>query len=90
MSKKVQFRKGVEVKNKSKIEVIRGWSSCYRIQTEGLTEDGKPKYKYYDKYFINEFKILEEGTDEPVKAKQQTQPKQEDFSFAIDDSDLPF
>lgn len=88
MSKKVQFRKGVEVKNKSKIEVIRGWSSCYRIQTEELTEDGKPKYKYYDKYFINEFKILEEGTDEPVKAKQQ--PKQEDFSFEMDNDMLPF
>ena len=90
MSKKVQFRKGVEVKNRSKIEVIEGWSSCYRIKTDELTEEGKPKYKYFDKYFISEFNLLEDGVDEPVKAKQQTQPKQEDFSFAVDDCDLPF
>ena len=90
MSKKVQFKKGVEVKNRSKIEVIKGWTKCYRIRTDELTEDGKPKYKYLDKYFISEFNLLEDGVDEPVKAKQQEQPKQEDFSFAIDDSDLPF
>ena len=90
MSKKVQFKKGVEVKNRSKIEVIKGWTSCYRIKTDELTEDGKPKYKYFDKYFISEFNLLEDGVDEPMHNKQQTQPKQEDFSFAIDDSDLPF
>lgn len=91
MSKKVQFKKGVEVKNRSKIEVIKGWTSCYRIQTDELTEEGKPKYKYYDKYFISEFELLEDGIDKPVKTKQQTQSKQEDFSFVVDDSDmLPF
>lgn len=90
MSKKVQFKKGVEVKNRSKIEVIKGWTSCYRIKTDELTEDGKPKYKYLDKYFISEFNLLEEGVDEPVKAKQQTQSKQADFSFSISDDDLPF
>ena len=88
MSKKVQFKKGVEVKNKSKIEVIKGWSSCYRIKTDELTEEGKPKYKYFDKYFISEFNLLEEGVDEPQKPRQQ--PKQEDFSFSVSDDDLPF
>lgn len=90
MSKKVQFRKGVEVKNKSKIEVIKGWDSCYRIKTDELTEEGKPKYKYFDKYFISEFNLLEEGVDEPQKPRQQTQAKQEDFSFSVSDDDLPF
>ena len=90
MSKKVQFKKGIEVKNRSKIEVTKGWINCYRIKTDELTEDGKPTYKYFDKYFISEFNLLEDGVDEPVKTKQQTQSKQEDFSFAIDDSDLPF
>lgn len=90
MSKKIQFRKGVELKNKSKIEVIKGWSSCYRIKTDELTEDGKPKYKYFDKYFISEFNLLEEGVDEPQKPRQQTQPKQEDFTFSVSDDDLPF
>lgn len=90
MSKKVQFKKGVEVKNRSKIEVIKGWTSCYRIKTDELTEDGKAKYKYLDKYFISEFNVLEEGTDQQIKPKQQEQSKQEDFSFTTDDSDLPF
>lgn len=90
MSKKVQFKKGVEVKNRSKIEVIKGWTNCYRIKTDELTEEGKPKYKYFDKYFISEFNLLEEGVDEPQKPKQQTQAKQEDFSFSISNDDLPF
>lgn len=90
MSKKVQFKKGIEVKNRSKIEVVEGWAKCYRIQTDELTEDGKPKYKYFDKYFISEFNLLEDGVDEPVKTKQQTQSKQEDFSFVPTEDDLPF
>lgn len=89
-SKKVQFRKGVEVKNRSKIEVTKGWINCYRIKTDELTEEGKPKYKYFDKYFISEFNLLEEGVDEPTKSKQQTQPKQDDFSFIPTEEDLPF
>ncbi len=90
MAKKVQFKNGVEVKNRSVIEVTKGWASCYRIRTDELTEEGKPKYKYFDKYFISEFNLLEEGVDEPVKAKQQVQPKQEDFSFVPTEDDLPF
>ena len=90
MSKKVQFKKGIEVKNRSKIEVTKGWINCYRIKTDELTEDGKPTYKYFDKYFISEFNLLEDGVDEPVKTKQKTQSKQEDFSFSLSDDDLPF
>ena len=90
MSKKVQFKKGVAIKNRSKIEVIKGWTSCYRIQTDELSEEGKPKYKYFDKYFISEFNLLEDGVDEPLKEKQQTKQKQEDFSFSIANTELPF
>lgn len=89
MSKKVQFKKGVEVKNRSKIEVIKGWTSCYRIKTDELNEQGKPKYKYFDKYFISEFNLLEDGVDEPMHMKEQSHPKEEDFSFDSPD-DLPF
>lgn len=88
MRKKVQFKNGVDLKNRSKIEVIKGWTSCYRIKTNELNDKGEPKYKYLDKYFISEFNLLEEGVDEPVKQKQQE--RQEDFSFGITDSDLPF
>lgn len=87
ISKKVQFKKGVELKNKSKIEVINGWLSCYRIK-DGTTEEEKPKYKYFDKYFISEFNLLEEGVDELQKTRQQ--PKQENFSFIPTEDELPF
>ena len=90
MAKKVQFKNGVEVKNRSKIEVTKGWLNCYRIKMDELTEEGKPKYRYHDKYFISEFNLLEEGVDEPQKPRQQTQPKQEDFTFSVSDDDLPF
>lgn len=89
MSKKVAFKRGVEVKNKSVIEVVKGWNSCYRIKTDETYENGKPKYKYYDKYFISEFNLLEEGVDEPQKQRQQAQ-KQEDFSFDMSNDELPF
>ncbi len=88
MSKKVQFKKGIELKNKSVIEVTKGWFSCYRIKTEELTQEGKPKYKYFDKLFISEFNLLEEGVDEPVQ--QKSQPRKNDFSFSVSDDDLPF
>lgn len=90
MSKKVQFRKGVEVKNKSVIEVIKGWSDCYRIPAEEKTQDGKPKYKYFDKLFVSEFNLLEEGTDEVQKTKQPKQEPQDSFVFDIDQDELPF
>lgn len=89
MSKKVAFKKGIELKNKSVIEVVKGWSSCYRIKTDETYENGKPKYKYYDKYFISEFNLLEEGVDEPQKQIKQTQ-KQEDYSFDMSNAELPF
>lgn len=84
MSKKVQFKKDVNLKNRTVIEVIKGWNSCYRIKSDELNENGKSKYKYFDKYFISEFKILEEGVDEPISSKQ----KKDDFF--INDDDLPF
>lgn len=90
MSKKVQFRKGVEVKNKSIIEVTKGWSDCYRIKTDELNENGKPKYKYFDKLFISEFNLLEEGTDEVQKTRQPKQETQDSFAFDINQDDLPF
>lgn len=91
MSKKVQFRKGIELKNKSVIEVTKGWLSCYRIPTEELNENGKPKYKYFDKLFVSEFNLLEEGTDEVRKTRQPKQEPQNSFAFDIDQDDiLPF
>lgn len=92
MQKKVQFKKGVEVKNKSVIEIVKGWLTCYRIPTEEMNEDGKPKYKYFDKLFVSEFKLLEEGTDEVQKPKKERQEPniQDDFYFDSSQDNLPF
>lgn len=90
MSKKVQFRKGVEVKNKSVIEVVKGWIKPYKIATEELNENGKPKYKYFDKLFISEFNLLEEGTDEVQKKRQPKQEPQDSFAFDSTMDELPF
>lgn len=90
MSKKVMFRKGVELKNKSVIEVIRGWLSPYKIKTDELNENGKTKYKYFDKLFVSEFNLLEEGTDEVQKTKQPKQEPQDSFAFDSMTDELPF
>ncbi len=91
MSKKVMFRKGVELKNKSVIEVTKGWLSPYKIKTDELNENGKPKYKYFDKIFVSEFNLLKEGTDEVQKTKQPKQEPQDSFAFDIgQDMELPF
>ena len=88
MSKTIQFKKDVLLKNRTVIEVLNGWNSCYRIKTNELNEKGKEKYKYYDKYFINEFKILQEGEDGYCKPKREKQ--KDDFSFEYNGDDLPF
>lgn len=90
MSKKVMFRKGVELKNKSVIEVTKGWLSPYKIPTNELNENGKPKYKYFDKLFISEFNLLEEGTNEVQKTKQPKQEQQDSFAFDYSNDELPF
>lgn len=89
MSKKVQFKKGIELKNKSVIEVTKGWLSCYRMPTEELNENGKPKYKYFDKLFVSEFNLIEEGTNENQKPKYK-QETQADFTFDSSQDILPF
>lgn len=90
MSKKVTFRRDVNVKNKSVIEVIKGWSSCYRIKTDETYENGKPKYKYFDKLFVSEFNLLEEGIDEVQKSRQPKQEPQGSFAFDYSNDELPF
>ena len=86
MQKQVQFRKDTNLQNKTVIEVIKGWNSCYRVKTDELNE--KRKYKYYDKYFVSEFKILKEGEKGYLKTKQEKQ--KEDFSFSSGSDFLPF
>ena len=44
MSKTIQFKKDVLLKNRTVIEVLNGWNSCYRIKTNELNEKGEDGY----------------------------------------------
>ena len=65
----VGFRKGVEVKNKSRIKVVDGFLTHIRFETEELNENGNPIIKRIPKLMIMEFEIIEEGIDEDEQVR---------------------
>lgn len=66
----VGFRKGVEVKNKTKINIKDGFLTFFRINTGNVYEDGSPEYKKFPKIMIMDFDVIEEGTDEVYQSKE--------------------
>lgn len=92
----VGFKKDVEVKNKTKINIKDGFLTFFRIATGEIYDNGKPVYNYFPKLVIMDFDVIEEGTDEVYQTKDYT-ATQNNFS---DDSmeayysetidDLPF
>jgi len=93
----VGFRKGVEVKNKTKIKVIDGFLSFYPIQTDETYENGQPVYKKIPKIMIMDFEVLEEGVDEVYQSKEyltQTSNVSDDtfggYYPEVAPDDLPF
>ncbi len=81
----VKFRKGVEVKNKAKIDIKDGFLTFFRVQEE----DGK---RDFPKLMVMDFDTLEEGIDEPYvyKPKEVKQTKQDDDWGWDTNDDLPF
>ena len=67
----VGFKKGVEVKNKTKINITNGFITFFRIDTGEIREDGKPDYKYFPKLVIMDFEIVEDGIDEVYSSKSK-------------------
>ena len=65
----VSFKKGIEVKNKTKINITNGFITFFRIDTGEVRENGKPDYKYFPKLMIMDFEVLEEGVDEVYSSK---------------------
>ncbi len=68
----VGFKKGVEVKNKTKINITNGFITFFRIDTGEVDEDGnlkRPIYKYFPKLVIMDFEVLEDGVDEVYSSK---------------------
>lgn len=98
MQVNVGFRKGIEVKNKTKINIKDGFISLYRIATDEVKEDGTPKYKYFPKFMIMDFDIVEDGIDEvqPSKRASNNSNNQKHYdedtfsSYYSSDDELPF
>lgn len=93
----VGFKKGIEVKNKSKINVKEAFLTFFRIPTGNTYEDGTPEYKKFPKIMIMDFEVVEEGVDEVQQTKDysNTQSNFSDDSIggfypSMSDDDLPF
>lgn len=65
----VGFRKGIEIKNKTKINIKDAFLTFFQIDTGDTYEDGTTIYKKYPKIMIMEFEIVEEGIDEVQKSR---------------------
>lgn len=91
----VGFRKGVELKNKTKINIKDGFLTFFRMATGNTYEDGKLEYKKFPKIMIMDFEVLEEGTDEVYHSKDYSDT-QSNFSndsvgeFYPSEDELPF
>lgn len=93
MQVNVGFRKGVEVKNKSKIKINESFLTFFRIKTNEINEEtGKEIYKSFPKIMVLEFDVLEEGVDETFTRKaQNTEATNDQFGdFYGSDDELPF
>ncbi len=92
----VGFRKGVEVKHKTKINIKDGFLTFFKIQTGNTYEDGKPEYRKFPKIMVMDFEVLEEGVDEPVHSRDYSQAENieseevESYPELISDDELPF
>ena len=59
----VGFRKGVDIKNRTKIDVKEGFLTFFRTDTGKVRENNTPIYNYYPKLMILSFDIVEDGDD---------------------------
>lgn len=89
----VGFKKGVEVKHKTKIEIKNGFLTFFRIPTGNTYANGEQEYKKYPKIIILDFDVLEEGVDGVEQTKDYSKAEKNntknDF-WTEDDDDLPF
>lgn len=88
----VGFKKGVEVKNKTKIDIKNGFLTFFRIATGNTYENGVPEYRKFPKIMVMDFEIVEEGTDEVYHSKEYSNlPSNNNANeFYSSDDDLPF
>ena len=90
----VGFRKGVELKNKTKIKVNNGFLTFFDVKTGNIKDNGKEEVLRFPKIMIMDFEVLEDGVDENFHSKEYAQ-KDVDTNNEFDDfysnnDELPF
>ena len=90
----IGFRKGIELKNKTKIKVNDGFLTFFPIETGNIKDNGKKEVLNFPKIMIMDFEVLEEGVDENFHSKEYAQ-KDVDTNDNFDDfysnnDELPF
>lgn len=88
----VKFRKGVEVKNKTKIHIKNGFLTFFRIKTDETYDNGKSKYINFPQIMVLDFDVLEEGIDEVYQRKDYNQNNSNNSAefYETPDDELPF
>lgn len=93
----VGFKKGVDLKNKTKINIKDGFLTFFRISTNEIREDGTPINKDFLKIVILDFEVIEEGVDEVMSSKPKKSVENNSDTNVIDEfysddytDDLPF
>lgn len=86
----VGFRKGVEVKNKTKIKVNNAFLTFFDFKTGNIKNDGKEEILKFPKIMIMDFEVLEDGVDENFHSKDYSQNDTENNEFYSQTDELPF
>lgn len=90
----VGFRKGIELKNKTKIKINNGFLTFFPIETGNIKDNGKKEVLNFPKIMIMDFEVLEDGVDENFHSKEYTQKNvnsNDDFDdFYSNNDELPF
>ena len=96
----VGFKKGVELKNKTKINIKDGFLTFFRIPTEETRENGTTINKDFLKIVVMDFEVLEDGVDEVYSSKPKKTVESDSSdnemgefypdTYSDDFSDLPF
>lgn len=89
----VSFRKGVELKNKAKINIKDGFLTTYRYASNNTNDEGNTIFNYFVKMVVLDFEVIEEGEDGVMKKRNYDKPESsQNFGFGNwnNDDDLPF
>lgn len=88
----VGFSKGIEVKNKERIDIKKGFLTFFSFEKE--LENGEKETVRLPKIMVLEKSTVEEGIDEPFKRFEKKEKEEEpvtDIEWAPSpDDDLPF